>query len=527
MRRRAWLIGAFVAFLGSVFGQGFGCQGEIGVPPGASPQTGGPAEPGSGGGFPSNTGGFPNVAGGNPGTSTGGSPSTGSAGSGTSGAGGSPSSGTSGGSATCASGLTQCGTDCANLGTDSLHCGLCTNACGAGQACQAGVCQCETGFTKCGAACTNLTSDAANCGMCGKACAAGQVCSNSACATSCGTGLTKCGLSCSNTMTDPLNCGTCLTVCPAGTSCSAGRCTCPGTQTVCNNQCVDTSTSATNCGACGTTCPAGRSCVGGSCGCAAGQMLCGTTCTNTQTDAANCGTCGTACAVGGTCAAGKCNNPVVNCTTDNTVFNGHITFYSLVTSGTNIDVACHFPTNMLPANYGAMNTADYNAAAVCGACVEITNSQNGSKLTIPIVDECPAATNMQWCFNGSHHIDLSTSAYGALGANNNPAITWRYVPCTPTGAIQYFIDPGSNQFYLAVTILNTRYRVAKVEVMNGGSFQAMTRQTYNAWVLSSGAGSGPFTFRVTDIYNHVLQDTAVPFTANKPLNGAAQFAACP
>jgi expansin len=212
----------------------------------------------------------------------------------------------------------------------------------------------------------------------------------------------------------------------------------------------------------------------------------------------------------------------VSCNVDNTVFNGHITFYDL---GSAI-VACHYPTSTLPQFYGAMNTADYNAAAVCGACAEVTNSQNGQKLTVLIADECPAATNQQWCFAGSHHIDMIHAAYNAIGANNNPAVTWRYVPCTVTGNIKYYIDPGSNANYLAVTIMNHRYRIAKVEVMKGGAFQSMARATYNAFILSSGAGAGPFTFRVTDIYNHVLQDSNIPLQLGGIINGSGQEALC-
>jgi expansin (peptidoglycan-binding protein) len=260
--------------------------------------------------------------------------------------------------------------------------------------------------------------------------------------------------------------------------------------------------------------------------------MCGTTCSNPQTDANNCGMCGNACAPGGTCTAGKCNNPVVMCTADNTVFSGHITTYSLVHQANGVSVACHYPDSALPQQYGAMNEFDYLSAAACGACVEVTNTQNNSKITIPIVDECPLRGNEQWCFQGSHHIDLSGAAYSALGASNNPAITWRYVPCTSADPIKYFFDPASKDVYLAVTIMNTRYRVAKVEVMNNGSFVAMTRSASDMWQIGAsqpfgGAGAGPFTFRVTDIYNHVLQDTNIALRAGQSVAGAAQFASCP
>jgi expansin (peptidoglycan-binding protein) len=210
------------------------------------------------------------------------------------------------------------------------------------------------------------------------------------------------------------------------------------------------------------------------------------------------------------------------CVPDATVYNGHITHYDL----NGATVACHYPTSTLPMYFAAMNEFDYNTAAVCGACVEVTNTQNGRKLNVLIADECPFAGNEMWCFNGSHHIDMITAAYNAIGANNNPAVTWRYIACPTTNNIQYYIDPGANQFYLAVTIMNHRYPIAKVEVMNGGSFQTMTRQSYNVWLLSSGAGPGPFTFRVTDIYNHVLTDSNIPLNLGQIINGQGQFPLC-
>jgi expansin (peptidoglycan-binding protein) len=282
--------------------------------------------------------------------------------------------------------------------------------------------------------------------------------------------------------------------------------------------------------AAGTACGSNSYCnSSGTCvACAAGQSVCSATCVSTQTDAANCGSCGHACGSGATCAGGMCSN-ATTCTPDTTVYSGHITHYDLVAGNT---VACHYPTATLPTYYAAMNEFDYLAAAVCGACVEVTNTQNNAKLTVLIADECPYAGNEQWCFNGSHHIDMITAAYNAIGANNNPAITWRYVACpvmtppTPTPNIRYYIDPGANQYYLAVTIMNHRYRIAKVEVLVGGTFQTMTLQSYNVWLLSSGAGPGPFTFRVTDIYGHVLTDTNVPLNLGQIFDGAAQFPPC-
>jgi expansin len=211
-------------------------------------------------------------------------------------------------------------------------------------------------------------------------------------------------------------------------------------------------------------------------------------------------------------------NPM--CDPDTQTRNGHITNYSLATSM----VACHYPTSSLPQYYGAMNEYDWNNAGVCGACVEITNG--GNKLTVQIVDECPYKGNEMWCYQGSHHVDLNVAAYNALGANNNPAITWKYVSCTPSGNIKYYFDSASQQYYLAVTPMNIKNLVAKMEVQTAGAYTALTHTNYNTYELTSGAGTGALTFRLTDIYNHVVTDT-VTMSAGQIVNGNVQFPACP
>src|SRR5262249_18921211 len=158
-------------------------------------------------------------------------------------------------------------------------------------------------------------------------------------------------------------------------------------------------TDGANCGGCGKACAAGSSCSAGMCSCGTGMTSCGGTCVNTQTDVNNCGSCSKACTNGAVCTAGA-GTGGGKCTMNNMTYNGHITHYDLGGA----TVACHYPTNTLPQYYAAMNEFDYNAAAVCGACVEVTNG--GNKLTVLIADECPYKGNEQWCFQGSHHIDM-------------------------------------------------------------------------------------------------------------------------
>jgi expansin len=268
------------------------------------------------------------------------------------------------------------------------------------------------------------------------------------------------------------------------------------------------------------TCATGQTCSNGTCMCTTG-MACSDGCFNTQDDQNHCGNCTTKCAADGACVSGVCVNPT--CKSDTEVRNGRITNYSLATSM----VACHYPTNTLPMHYGAMNQYDWNESGVCGACVEITSG--GKKLVVTITDECPdVEPNKQWCFKGSHHIDLNKGAKDVLDpGTTNPSVTWKYVNCTPTGNIKYYFDQGTKQYYLAVTPMNVRNVVAKMEVQVGGKWTPMPHTAHNTYVLDGiDYGTAPLNFRTTDIYNHVIVETLAP-AANKVVDGTKQFAACP
>ena len=102
--------------------------------------------------------------------------------------------------------------------------------------------------------------------------------------------------------------------------------------------------------------------------------------------------------------------------------NGSVTFYTL-SQGSNGVVHCSYPVttqnpDVIAHNpngggqyFGAMNTADYNGAHTCGACVEVT--RDGSrKVVVQIVDECPSGSNPK-CVRG--HIDLSQNAFTQIG----------------------------------------------------------------------------------------------------------------
>jgi len=199
----------------------------------------------------------------------------------------------------------------------------------------------------------------------------------------------------------------------------------------------------------------------------------------------------------------------------NPVHQGIATFYGATGAG-----ACLFdpsPDDLLVA---AMNAAEYNTAAVCGAYV-LVNGPNGTVI-VRIVDLCPE------CEAG--HLDLSQEAFQQIAdpVAGRVAITWQIISPDLAGPIQYHFKDGSNQWWTAVQIRNHRNPIAALEYHDGSQWVAVARTDYNYFVQTEpGMGPGPYQFRVTDAYGNVLTDSAIPHVENGAVDGATQFPAGP
>ncbi|HEY3353951.1 MAG TPA: expansin EXLX1 family cellulose-binding protein [Polyangia bacterium] len=203
------------------------------------------------------------------------------------------------------------------------------------------------------------------------------------------------------------------------------------------------------------------------------------------------------------------------CQADDHQHTGEATYYTFADGTGN----CSFPATPADLMLGAMNHVDYAASAVCGGCVRLTGPND--TITIRIVDQCPE------CPQGN--IDLSPQAFERIAALSagRVAISWQYVSCGVTGPIVYHFKEGSNQWWTAVQIRDSRNRIATVEYRAaGGAYEAVPRLDYNYFVAASGMGPGPYAFRVTDVYGHVLEDTGIPFVEAGDAAGAGQFPAC-
>jgi len=140
---------------------------------------------------------------------------------------------------------------------------------------------------------------------------------------------------------------------------------------------------------------------------------------------------------------------------------GKITWYTDIANG-----HCSFgpPTgNMYIA---ALNTAFYNKGVQCGSCYKLTGPLGS--VVVTVTDECPAATNQEWCTGDHNHFDLSVPAFNQI-AKDNVNITYERVTCPVPGNIQYFIKDGSNKYWFALLANQLKVQITKLEVMQPGS----------------------------------------------------------
>ena len=153
---------------------------------------------------------------------------------------------------------------------------------------------------------------------------------------------------------------------------------------------------------------------------------------------------------------------------------------------------CSYPSPPANGYFVALSPSEYNGAAACGGYLTVTGP-DGS-VTVQVIDQCPE------CANG--HIDLSEPAFAKLAPLGAGLINVHYQyladPGLP-GPITMEVKSGSSQYWLALLADNTGNPLASVQVETAsGGWISLARASYNYWIAQSGAGSGPFTVRLTD-----------------------------
>jgi expansin (peptidoglycan-binding protein) len=191
---------------------------------------------------------------------------------------------------------------------------------------------------------------------------------------------------------------------------------------------------------------------------------------------------------------------------------GKATFYDLGGGTGN----CSFPSSPADDLFVALGPAQYSAGAACGMYLDVTGPKG--KVRVKVTDSCPE------CAAG--HLDLSRTAFKKIGAEVDGIIpiTYKSVtnPSVP-GPISVRIKEGASQYWFAALIDNHGTQLSSVSV--GG--RAAHRESYNYWVIDSGAGPGPYKIKITDVYGRSTTVSGITMSPGKVQRTMARLGGAP
>lgn len=167
----------------------------------------------------------------------------------------------------------------------------------------------------------------------------------------------------------------------------------------------------------------------------------------------------------------------------------------------------------------AMNLADYNDAQLAGAYLEVTGELG--TINMLVTDLLPEGKKGD--------LDLYVDAFPLIAPaeKGRVPVSWKIVPLdtAENAPVCYKYKEGTTQFWCGVQVRNHRYPITKLEYLGeNGEFIEIKRRPYN-YFESMDMGSGPFTFRITDIYGQVIIDENIPLSTDDSeiIPGHVQF----
>lgn len=166
----------------------------------------------------------------------------------------------------------------------------------------------------------------------------------------------------------------------------------------------------------------------------------------------------------------------------------------------------------------AMNYYDWNNSQLAGAYLEVTGELG--TINVLVTDELPEGKKGD--------LDLYTDAFPLIAPVEKGRVpcSWKIVPRDTAfdAPVSYRYKEGSTAFWCGVQIRNHLYPITRFEYLGtDGQFIEVPRRNYN-YFETMDMGSGPFTFRLTDIYGNAVVDENVPLMEpDVDFEGGVQF----
>ncbi|MDG4792853.1 expansin EXLX1 family cellulose-binding protein [Micromonospora sp. WMMD1082] len=197
-----------------------------------------------------------------------------------------------------------------------------------------------------------------------------------------------------------------------------------------------------------------------------------------------------------------------------TLHKGKATFYDSKGAGGN----CSYPAAPADRLYVALGPDGYADGASCGGYLDVTGPKG--TVRVMVMDQCPE------CAPG--HVDLSREAFARIAdpVQGVVDVSYRLLADPPLpGPLTFRIKEGASQWWFAVLVAGHGNPLRSVEVRQGssGAWRAADRESYNYWVIDSGAGPGPYQIRVTDTRGHRVTATGIRMAPGQVQRGAVRM----
>ena len=168
--------------------------------------------------------------------------------------------------------------------------------------------------------------------------------------------------------------------------------------------------------------------------------------------------------------------------------------------------------------YAAMNTSDYNDAMLAGAYVEVTGPKGS--VDVYIVDRLSEGAKGD--------IDLDPKAFEKIAdkSDGRVQITWKIIPFDDAATKNMsfrFKDNDYNPYFSEIQIIDQKYPIYSLEFLKDSEYVEIPRTEYNYFKYENGLGESPYTFRITDIYGHVVIEENIDLSSGTLTSGTVQF----
>lgn len=184
-------------------------------------------------------------------------------------------------------------------------------------------------------------------------------------------------------------------------------------------------------------------------------------------------------------------------------------------------VACSFPGLPLDGFYVGVSTQEYGNADLCGAYLDVHGPRGDVRALI--ADRCPG------CAPGQ--LDLSAAAFEQIAEQSDGVAQVGYTVVRdpdPAPELFYEVKPDSSAQWLAILVSGSGNPIQRVAIRptTGGGWQELNRGRDNYWTIS-GAGPGPFSARVVDVYGHQVEVSGISLEPGQRFTGIRLYSGAP